>query len=334
MSKSGIFSTRKLATAVLAGALLTITACSSQGGAQSTPGASGGSGGKQYTIAVITHEGPGETFFDRIRAGAEQAAKQHGVTLKYSNDPDVGKQSTLIQNAIDSKVDAIATTMPNPVAIGPSLQKAADAGIPTVAINSGIDQYQKYGAMMFFGSDEGLAGQAAGQRLAQESGGGSGKVLCVVHYAGRPNVRDPLRRREEGRSRTPRTSRSTATTCRRSSRPSSRSWPRTRRSPTSSPSTQASPVLPCRPRRPQAAKRSSSPSTSTRTSSRRSRTRRSSSPIDQQPYLQSYEAVDSLWLYLTNGNVLGGGKPVLTGPAFVDSTNIDAVSKYAANNTR
>ena len=97
MSKSGMFSTKKLVTAAAAGLLLTITACSSQGGAQSTPGASGGAGGKQYTIAVITHEGPGETFFDRIRAGAEQAAKQHGITLKYSNDPDVGKQATLIQ---------------------------------------------------------------------------------------------------------------------------------------------------------------------------------------------------------------------------------------------
>ena len=29
--------------------------------------------------------------------------------------------------------------------------------------------------------------------------------------------------------------------------------------------------------------------------------------VDQQPYLQGYEAVDQLWLYLTNGNVLGGG---------------------------
>ena len=40
--------------------------------------------------------------------------------------------------------------------------------------------------------------------------------------------------------------------------------------------------------------------------------------IDQQPYLQGYEAVDSLWLYKNNGNILGGGKPTLTGPFFVD----------------
>ncbi|WP_156517303.1 substrate-binding domain-containing protein, partial [Rhodococcus sp. EPR-279] len=56
--------------------------------------------------------------------------------------------------------------------------------------------------------------------------------------------------------------------------------------------------------------------------------------IDQQPYLQGYLAVDSLWLYLNNGNTIGGGTPVLTGPAFIDSTNIDAVAEYARNGTR
>jgi simple sugar transport system substrate-binding protein len=56
--------------------------------------------------------------------------------------------------------------------------------------------------------------------------------------------------------------------------------------------------------------------------------------IDQQPYLQGYEAVDTLWLYLTNGNDLGGGQPVLTGPSFVDQNNIDAIAKFAQNNTR
>src|SRR5260370_1104414 len=39
--------------------------------------------------------------------------------------------------------------------------------------------------------------------------------------------------------------------------------------------------------------------------------------IDQQPYLQGYLAVDSLWLHKTNGNVIGGGAAVLTGPYFI-----------------
>jgi simple sugar transport system substrate-binding protein len=56
--------------------------------------------------------------------------------------------------------------------------------------------------------------------------------------------------------------------------------------------------------------------------------------IDQQPFLQGYLAVDSLWLYLTNGNVIGGGVPTLTGPSFVDETNIDTVADLAEAGTR
>ena len=56
--------------------------------------------------------------------------------------------------------------------------------------------------------------------------------------------------------------------------------------------------------------------------------------IDQQPYLQGYVAVDSLWLYKINGNVLGGGKPTLTGPFLVDKSNVDVVGKFAAGGTR
>ena len=48
----------------------------------------------------------------------------------------------------------------------------------------------------------------------------------------------------------------------------------------------------------------------------------------------SYEAVDLLWLYLTNGDVVGGGQPVLTGPAFVNSSNIAEVAKFAKQGTR
>ena len=56
--------------------------------------------------------------------------------------------------------------------------------------------------------------------------------------------------------------------------------------------------------------------------------------VDQQPFLQGYLAVDALWLYLNNRNIIGGGMPTLTGPAFIDESNIDAVAEYATNGTR
>jgi simple sugar transport system substrate-binding protein len=45
-------------------------------------------------------------------------------------------------------------------------------------------------------------------------------------------------------------------------------------------------------------------------------------------------AVTSLWLNLTNGNDIGGGGPVLTGPSLVDESNIDQILEFAQNNTR
>jgi len=56
--------------------------------------------------------------------------------------------------------------------------------------------------------------------------------------------------------------------------------------------------------------------------------------IDQQPYVQGYMAVTSLYLKLKNGNDIGGGGPVLTGPSFVDQSNIDVILPFAENNTR
>ena len=45
-------------------------------------------------------------------------------------------------------------------------------------------------------------------------------------------------------------------------------------------------------------------------------------------------AVTSLWLNLTNGNDIGGGDVVLTGPSIVDSSNIAQILPYTENNTR
>ena len=42
-----------------------------------------------------------------------------------------------------------------------------------------------WGAMMYFGQDEGIAGNAAGARLKQE---GAGKVLCVIQAQGQSQL--------------------------------------------------------------------------------------------------------------------------------------------------
>jgi simple sugar transport system substrate-binding protein len=327
-------SLRVLAAVVAASAVL--AGCSSQGGAQSQPappaaGGGGGGTGQKFTIAMITHEAAGDTFWDKVRAGAEQAAKNTGVELRYSNNPDAGQQATLVQNAIDSKVDGIAVTLTQVDAVGPTAQKAEQAGIPVVAFNGGITDYAKYGIPMYFGSDEDVAGQAVGRRLAQAGGGG--KALCVITEQGSV----ALEARCDGVRKT---------------------FPNTENiqvNGTDLPSVQQT----------LGAKLQQDPSISTivalgapfalaalqakaDTGSQAGivsfdlnadlaaaiKDKKVEFTVDQQPYVQGYMAVEALWLNLTNGNDLGGGKPVLTGPSFVDATNIDKIAQYAANNTR
>ena len=45
-------------------------------------------------------------------------------------------------------------------------------------------------------------------------------------------------------------------------------------------------------------------------------------------------AVTMLWMSITNGNDIGGGKPTLTGPSIVDKTNIAQILPYTKNNRR
>jgi len=173
--------------AVVAAASAALAACSSQGGAPASQPSSGGGGGgdtsgANLTIQMITHEQAGDTFWDKIRAGAEDAAKSHGIKLQYSNNENGPEQATLVQNAIDSKVSGLAVTLSNADAVIPVAKKAAEAGIPVVAFNQGIDQYKDAGAKMYFGSDEDLAGQTVGQRLTAENGGG--KTLCIIQAQG------------------------------------------------------------------------------------------------------------------------------------------------------
>src|SRR6476620_11108300 len=114
-------------TVASAGVLLALTACSSTGGKPRTTGDGMGSGQAdtpRFTVAMITHGPPGDTFWDLIRKGAETAAKKDNIDLRYSAGVQAPEQANLVQNAIDSKVNAIALTLARPEALKAAVQSA------------------------------------------------------------------------------------------------------------------------------------------------------------------------------------------------------------------
>jgi len=320
--------------AVLAGAL---AACSSQGGAQNQPeSASGGggtavTGGENYTIAMITHEQAGDTFWDKIRAGAEDAAKAHGITLQYSNNENGPEQATLVQNAIDSKVSGLAVTLSNADAVIPVAKKAAEAGIPVVAFNQGIDDYKDAGAKMYFGSDELLAGQTVGERLTAENGGG--KTLCIIQQQGSVALETRCQGVKQGFPNTENLQVNGADL------PSVQQTIQSKLAQDPGITNIVALGAPIALAAMQAQEASSNTAKLAtfdlnQEAAQAIKDGKILFSVDQQPYVQGYMAVESLWMNLTNGNDIGGGKPVLTGPSIVDTTNIDQILPYTANNKR
>jgi len=136
---------------------------------------------KDVTIAVITH-GSGDSFWAVAKKGAEDAGKDLGVTVKYSesnNKPE--EQAQLIESAVTEEVDGIAVSAPDPDAIRDSVKTAVDAGIPVVTLNSGAEESASLGAITHVGQTETIAGQGAGAKLKEA---GATKLICVIHEQG------------------------------------------------------------------------------------------------------------------------------------------------------
>ena len=329
-----------MSIALIAVVALVLAACSATGGKKAAEAAANPAGiaaghanTPRYTVAMITHAQPGDTFWDIIRAGATSAAAKDNITLKYSNNDDPTQQAQLIQDAINSKVNGIAVTDPDPAAICPEVQKAKAAGIPIVMFNAGVNNWQQCGAMEYFGQDETVAGIAAGKRLAAA---GAKNVLCVLQAQGQVQLEARCAGVKQGLGSEGTMSKLYVDGTDSSAMLSSMTAQLTRDKSVDAVITLGAPVALVAIQAIAAAHSTTKLYTFDTNAAEIAKIKSGAVQwaVDQQPYLQGYESVDSLWLYLTNGDVIGGGQTVLTGPAFIDASNVAAVSKYAARGTR
>lgn len=327
-------SMRRMAVGAAALALV-LSACGTGGQAPEDAGDrdGGASGGeaRDLNYAVIVHSVPDGSFWNVVKKGAEDAGVQYGVNVEVTGDPEGSRQAQLIDSAVANSPDGIVVSMANPDALQGSIEAAEDAGIPVITINSGEDRSADVGALAHFGQSESVAGEGVGERLAEED---SKKVVCLIHEAG--NV--GLEQRCEGVAKG-----------------------------------FGADVLNVQvdlnnPQGIQATVQSTlmgdesidtvvglNPSVTTAALAGVEETGRDIKvasfdidadvlqgikdgkilfTVDQQQYLQGYLPIAMLVLYHDNGNTLGGGQPVLTGPAFIDGENVDMVSEYVERGTR
>ncbi|MEV8549997.1 sugar ABC transporter substrate-binding protein [Streptomyces glaucescens] len=325
------------ALAVAAAAALALAGCSSgSGGKKAEESAQGAAAGKastpRMTVALITHQSPGDTFWDIVRKGAEAAAAKDNIKLVYSADPGAGNQAGLVQNAIDQKVDGIAVTLAKPDALKDAVSRAKAAGIPVVGLNSGVSEWRELGLLEFFGQDETVAGEALGKRLNES---GAAKAVCVIQEQGNIGLTqrcDGVRKTFSGDTET--------LYVNGTDMPSVKSTITAKLKEDDAVDYVVTLGAPFALTAAQSVAEAGSKARIATFDLNKQLTGaiadgRVEFAVDQQPYLQGYLAVDSLWLYENNGNYSGGGEqPVLTGPAFVDKSNVGRVAGFAAKGTR
>ncbi|MGW2379609.1 sugar ABC transporter substrate-binding protein [Streptomyces sp. NPDC001658] len=326
-----------LAVAVAAIAALTLAGCSSgSGGKKAEESTDGVSAGKattpRMTVAMVTHAVPGDTFWDTIRKGAEAAAAKDNIKLIYSSDPSGGNQANLVQNAIDQKVDGIAVTLAKPDAMKDVVAKATKAGIPVVGFNSGVNDWRSQGLVEYFGQDETVAGEAVGRKLNSL---GVKHTLCVIQEQGQVALEARCAGVKSGFE-----GKTDILYVNGADMPSLKSTitAKLKQDPSiDEVVTLGAPYALGAVGAVSDAGGKAKVATFDLNKELVKAVQNGSIQfaVDQQPYLQGYLAVDGLWLYKNNGNYSGGGEqPVLTGPAFVDKSNVETVAGFAAKGTR
>jgi simple sugar transport system substrate-binding protein len=285
-------------------------------------------------VAVVTHGDTG-SFWSVFKHGVDQAKKDLSsrgvnVTQVYANN-DVSKQVSGINAAIASKVDVIATSVPDASALKDPLNKAAGKGIEVITVNSGegaFDTLPTY--MVHVGQSEEIAGEGAGKQF---TAAGAKEVVVIIHESSNSG----LTARAAGVKKTFKgTTKTLLIPNAKADIPGTNA--KVQAYFKANPKTDALlgldpdvtvPAMSVAPAKTKVGTFDVNAAVITNLKSGKMLF-----AIDQQQYLQGYLPVVFAMLYKTNLNTIGGGKPVLTGPGIINKANAARVAALAAKGTR
>ncbi|MEO1112776.1 MAG: sugar ABC transporter substrate-binding protein [Pseudomonadota bacterium] len=134
-------------------------------------------------IIVVSHGQANDAFWSVVKNGVSLAAEHTGANVDYRAPEtfDMVAMSQLIDAAVNQEPDGLVVSIPDGDALGPSIQRAVEAGIPVISMNSGSDVAPGLGVTLHVGQSEYDAGEAAGKKLAEMGGK---KAVCVNHEVG------------------------------------------------------------------------------------------------------------------------------------------------------
>ena len=129
-------------------------------------------------FSQVTLQSP---FYVELKLGAEAAAEAGGDELIFLDaNGDVNRQNNDIQDLITRGVDVLIVNPVNPEAVIPSLEAAAEAGIPVITVDRPVTE----GAVAHIGRDNVEMGRLVGEALVEHFDGQTGKIIEIQGAAG------------------------------------------------------------------------------------------------------------------------------------------------------
>ncbi len=131
--------------------------------------------GAEYTFYIVSHGGPGDPFWGVVMRGMQDAAamlsKGTGDTIKATYlGPAVYSVTELVNmlnSAIAARPNGIVCTITDPAALDEPLRRAISLGIPVIAINVPDPRPagEKIPYLFYVGGDEYLSGIKAAEKM-------------------------------------------------------------------------------------------------------------------------------------------------------------------------
>jgi ribose transport system substrate-binding protein len=136
------------------------------------------------TLAAIPKSTGGE-FWETVGRGAQHAAKDLGVTLKWEGtvtETELAEQNKIIENMVNLGVQGIALAPLNQKASRKEVEDAVAAGIPVVIFDSAVDGQAQ---SSFIATDNHNGGVIGGKELVRLIGDRKdAKVMCMRFVQG------------------------------------------------------------------------------------------------------------------------------------------------------
>lgn len=302
---------------------------------------------KKLKIILVAHGAAGNPFWKVVMKGAEDAAKLFNVDYQWIGKDEGDTVANLVGSldaAVAANPDGLGITGVNPDGTRENLKKLTDKGVPVIIFNTddpgANDPAKRLPYMFYIGTSEFIAGQS-NARAALKAAKAAGKeitgAVCPIQEVGHP----ALEARCAGYTDIMKQANVTVDKVTISNDPSKsagvladyfKSHPKTNAITLLGPSPASAYYIYAKdagikPGQMYHTNHDTSPELFENI-----KNGMTIQTVDQQPYYQGFGTVEWLWLNIKYKLVPGGN--ILTGPSYIDKTNVDPITELTKQGYR